>query len=80
MWEERKGEKRRWRKRRQKGDEAEPHGPEMLQVAGDLIAGEESCVMVNLSNLDLQLINIITELCVFAWANWDWRLTATYPL
>ena len=32
--------------------------------------------MVDLPNLGVQLINIITELCVFAQAYWGWRLTS----
>lgn len=35
----------------------------VAQVAGDLIAGEQSSV--NLPSLCMQLINIVTELCVF---------------
>jgi hypothetical protein len=31
----------------------------------DLIAGEQSSVVANLPNLGVQLINIVTELCVF---------------
>ena len=50
------------------GDGVEPHDPEMWQVAGDLISGEQNSAVINLSNLDLQLINMVTELCVFAWA------------
>ena len=52
------------RKRKWKEDETEPHGLEKLQVARDLIAGEENCVVVNVPNLGVQRINIITELCV----------------
>ena len=50
------------------GEGVEPHDPEMWQVAGDLIAVEQNSAVINLSNLDLQLINMVTELCVFAWA------------
>ena len=33
--------------------------------------------MVDLPNLGLQLINTTVELCVFAWAYWGGRFTAT---
>ena len=33
-------------------------------------------LVADLSNLDMQLINIKTELCVFAQAYWSWRFTA----
>jgi hypothetical protein len=33
--------------------------------------------VVNLPSLGVQLINIITESCVFAWAYWGWKFTAT---
>jgi hypothetical protein len=48
-----------------KEDGAEPHGLEKPQVARDRIAGEEISVVVDLPNLGIQLINIITEMCVF---------------
>ena len=56
------------RKRRWKENGAEPHGPENLQIARDLMTGEESSVVLNLPNLRVQLANIVTELCVFAQA------------
>lgn len=59
--EERKGEKGRSRKRL-KEDGTEPHDPEKPQVTRDLIAGEWKGVAVNLPNLDIQLINIVSEL------------------
>jgi hypothetical protein len=58
------GKQRSQRKRRWKEDEAEPCGLEKLQVTRDLIAGEWSTVVVDLPNLGMQLINIITEVCV----------------
>jgi hypothetical protein len=30
-----------------------------------------------LLNLGIQLENMLTELCVFAWAYWSWRFTDT---
>ena len=51
------------RKKREKGDGTKPHGLEEPQAARDLITGEQSCVVIYLHNLDIQLINI-TELCV----------------
>lgn len=41
------------------------NGPKKPQIARDLIAGEESSVVVNLHDLVMQLVNILTELCVF---------------
>jgi hypothetical protein len=61
------GEEVEWRQNR-------PHGREKPQVARDAIAGELSSVVVNLPNLGLQLINIITGLCVSAQG---WRFTVT---
>lgn len=46
-------------------DGAEPCGLEKSQVARDLIAGKQISVVVDLPNLGVQLINIITELCGF---------------
>ena len=63
------GETRRWRrerrtrKKRWKEDGTEPRGLEEPQVARDFMAGEESSVVVDLPNLGVQLINIMTELC-----------------
>jgi hypothetical protein len=61
--EERKG---RW-KMEEEGEEdgAEVHGLEKSQVAKDLIAGEESSVVVDLPHLGIQLINTVTGLWVF---------------
>ena len=56
---QRKGKERRW-----KEDGEEPHGLEKLQVVRDLIAGEQSSVVVNLHDQGMQLIYIVTELCV----------------
>ena len=56
---ERKGKERRW-----KEDGEEPRGLEKLQVVRDLIAGKQSSVVVNLPNQGMQLISIVTELCV----------------
>jgi hypothetical protein len=53
------------RKKRWKEDGAELHGLEKPQVARDLIAGEYSSVVVDLPNLGIQIINIITVLCIF---------------
>ena len=45
-------------------DGAEVHGLEKSQVAKDLIAGEESSVVVDLPHLGIQLINTVTGLWV----------------
>lgn len=54
----------RWRKTRWKEDGTELHALEKPQVARDLTTGEWSRIMVNLFDLGVQLINIITKLCV----------------
>jgi hypothetical protein len=47
-----------------KKDGKELCGLEKLQGARDFISGEQSSVVIYLPNLDVQLINIITNLCV----------------
>ena len=69
------GKKRRQKKRRGKEDGAESDGLEQPQVARDLLAGEQSSVVINPPNLGVQLINILTELCVFARTYWGWGFT-----
>jgi len=66
------GEREKQRKRRWKEDGAEPHDLKKLQVARDLIAGEESSVVVDLPSLGMQLVNIVTELCAFCTGLLGW--------
>lgn len=49
-------------------DGADPCGLEEPRVAWDFIAGQQNSEVVYLSNLGVQLINILTELCVLSWA------------
>ena len=49
---------------RRGGRKMEQNHMEKLQEASDLMAREESSVVVYLPNLGMQLINIITEFCV----------------
>lgn len=48
--------------------------PGKLQIAKGLTPGEYVVVVIDLPNLGIQFINIITELYVFIWSYWGWKL------
>lgn len=80
----REGEKRkeeRQTEREEEGVEGRCSGTTWLREATssrDLIAGEQSILAGNLPKQGMQLITIVTGLCVLsARAYWDWRFTAT---
>jgi hypothetical protein len=63
VWERRRRGKKRgqWRKKKKSG--AEAGGLEKPQVLRGLIDGEDGSVAVDLPNLGVQLVFILTELC-----------------
>ena len=62
---EREGRRRRWRESR------EASGLEKLQILWDLIDGEDGSVAVDLPNLGVQLVFILTELFSLPGLIWE---------
>jgi hypothetical protein len=54
-------------------DGLETYGQEKLQVRRGLIAGKYVSIVLDLTNLGIQLTIIITGLCVFIWVYWGWK-------
>lgn len=56
-------------------DGADPCGLEDPEIARDLIDGQSSCVVVDLSSLSMQLGIVLLSCVFFAKAFWCWRFT-----